>query len=264
MNIEIFGKIIPVYGIFFWIGIFAAAGAAVFVCKKLGLPLFDLTCSAIYTLIAGIVGAKLFYIIVSFDDIIVFAKESGLAFFELVSVLIKGGFVFYGGVIGGMIGLFIYAKQFKMDFILLLRIYATVLPLGHAFGRIGCFFGGCCFGVPYEGFFSYTYKTVTGAAPVGMSLFPVQLLEAFLLLLLFILQVMLLIKFDNKKMLLIYNYVFSYAVIRFLLEFLRGDVARGKFLFLSTSQWISLGLCTAFLICAYILKNKNKEIKTYE
>ena len=252
MNLGIFGKEIPLYGIFFWLGIFVAAFAAIFVCKKKALPLFDLTCSAVYAVIAAIIGAKLLYLIVSWKDIMYFAKENDLEFIEILPMLIKGGFVFYGGLIGGILGLLIYSKQFKMDFSLLMDIYAAVVPLGHAIGRVGCFFGGCCYGIPYDGPFCNVYEFSTGTAPVGVPLFPVQLAEALSLLILFALQMILLFKYPQKKRALVYNYAFIYSIIRFALEFLRGDAERGSLLFFSTSQWISIAICLVTLLCFYM------------
>ena len=242
VNIEFFGKEIPLYGVFFWLGVFASALSAVFVCKKKKLPLFDLTCSGVYTMIGGIIGAKGLYILISLNDIIAFAEAENLGFWELMPAIIKGGFVFYGGLIGGAIGLIAYAKEFKKDLSLLFEIYTSVLPLGHAFGRIGCFFGGCCYGVEYDGPFSYVYEVAAGQVPLGIPLFPVQILEALCLLLLFAVQMLLLVRFSEKKHILLCNYTFSYAAIRFGIEFLRGDVERGRFLILSTSQWISVGI----------------------
>lgn len=248
MSINIFGNEIPLYGVFFWLGIFVAAISAIFISKKKKLPLFDLTCSAVYTMIMAMIGAKLLYLIVSFDEIISFAERNNLTFLELLPMIIKGGFVFYGGLIGGVGGLLIYAKQFKMDRWQLLDIYAAVLPLGHAIGRIGCFLGGCCYGIAYDGPLSHVYETPTGTAPVGVALFPVQLLEALCLLILFGTQILLLFKSKDKKRVLVYNYIFSYSVIRFALEFLRGDSERGALFIFSTSQWISLSVSIIMLV----------------
>jgi len=256
MSFTLLGREIPFYGVFFWLGIIVAAVAAIFVCKRKGLSLFDLTCSAVYALIAAIIGAKLLYIMVSWKSIIEFADEYGLSFAELLPLIIKGGFVFYGGLVGGILGLIIYAKQFKTELSLLLNIYSAVVPLGHAFGRVGCFFGGCCYGTPYNGPFSHIYEVPTGAAPVGVPLFPIQLVEAFLLLLLFAVQLVLLLKVSARNA-LVYNYAFSYSVIRFVLEFFRGDAERGALLFLSTSQWISIAICIASLLMMYKQYHKN-------
>ena len=113
------------------------------------------------------------------------------------------------------------------------------LPLGHAFGRVGCFLVGCCYGHPYDGIFAVTY-TRSQFAPNGVSLFPVQLLEAVLE---FLIGIFLLAVGKKwKGMTGLYWYLALYAVCRFLLEFLRADAERGIVAGLSTSQILSIAL----------------------
>ncbi len=163
--------------------------------------------------------------------------------------------MFYGGLIGGILGLFIYARQFNMSFIALCDIYAVVVPLGHAFGRVGCFFAGCCYGIPHDGAFSITYRHTDGNTPLGVPLLPVQLIEAACLIILF--AVLLAIHFRcHSGGAVTTTYFIGYSVIRFSLEFLRGDVQRGFLLNLSTSQWISILIFIT--ATAYIIKNKRQ------
>ena len=106
----------------------------------------------------------------------------------------------------------------------------------HAFGRIGCFFAGCCYG-----------KISTWGVPMqnepGILRIPVQLIESFTLFLLF---GYLISSEKRRKNNLFKRYIICYATCRFLLEFLRGDVIRGRCLLFSTSQWISLLIFLAF------------------
>ena len=260
MYLNLFGLEIPMYGVLFWFGILAAAATAALIREKRGISGFDLAGSAIYTMIGAIIGAKLLYLTVSFVDILEYASVYELSFIEMLPLVIKGGFVFYGGLIGGFLGLFIYTRQFEMELSCLLDIYATVLPLGHAIGRVGCFFGGCCYGIAYDGPFSHTYHTATGTAPIGVALFPVQLLEATCLVILFVFQLYLFIKKRDIKGITVVNYVIVYAVLRFSLEFLRGDAERGLLGTLSTSQWISIAmllLTVLVLVCTSIRKKLN-------
>ena len=53
-------------------------------------------------------------------------------------------------------------------------------------------------------------------------------------------------------------YVFSYAIIRFVLEFFRGDAERGGFLSISTSQWISIALVAGVIALFIYLRKKEK------
>ena len=120
----LFGKEIPVYGIMFYLGIALAATAAVLLLRsRKNIPAYDLVYSAVYAMIGAVIGSKLLFILVSLEDII----KLSLPWYTYI----KGGFVFYGGFIGGVLGLFIYTKQFKMRFADFVDIYAAVLPLGH-------------------------------------------------------------------------------------------------------------------------------------
>ncbi len=248
MYLEIFGKQLPLYGLLFYIGVALAAGVAFFICKKKKLERFDLAGSAVYTMIGALIGSKLLFLIVSWDEIIALKVDYGFPTGAILESIIKGGFVFYGGLIFGALGLLVYTIQFKMKLSQFADIYCTVLPLGHAFGRVGCFHGGCCYGIPYDGPLSYTYKF-----PIGVSFtvdnvprLPVQLIEACCLLVLF--AILMVVYFKAKKSFMcLWTYALCYSVIRFVLEFFRGDKERGGFLGISTSQWISLIIFAAAL-----------------
>ena len=279
MSLNLFGNPIPLYGILFWVGVFVAAGVAILICRKRNLQPFDIVGSAVWVMIGAVVGAKLLFLLVSLPTIIQLFQLVAIGeytFMEVFTAIMQGGFVFYGGFIGGAIGLVIYAWEFKKSLIDYLGIYATVVPLGHAFGRIGCFLAGCCHGGPFDGAFSvaYLHGEVTevtgnplfvihldelGGAPLGVPLFPVQLVEAILLLLLFGVLLFLFFKASKKRLLVPAVYVVSYAVIRFVLEFFRNDGIRG-ILLLSTSQWISVALVLAVagLFIAHVVQKKKK------
>lgn len=248
-SITIFGKEIPLYGLLFYAGIVVAALVAVFLCKKdKCFPLFDLVCSAIYAMIGAMIGAKLLFIAVSLRQII----EYQLSWIEVI----KGGFVFYGGFIGGFAGLWIYCKQFKMNMSPFLDVFATVIPLGHAIGRFGCLFAGCCYGIPYDGPFHVIYHETVGMTPLETPLFPVQVLEALCLLVLFV--VLAIVFLRGHKGRTPWLYCIFYGVIRFAVEFLRGDGERGVFLGISTSQWISLGIIVVTAVL-FILRLKREK-----
>lgn len=252
MSIVFLGKEIPLYGLFFFIGVFVAGGIAALICKKRGIAIFDLVSSAVFTMIFAIVGAKLLFVIVSMDYIIEVFNIEGLSITDKIGAVLNGGFVFYGGFIGGFAGLVVYCKAFKEKLWKYLDIYATVLPLGHAFGRVGCFFGGCCYGMPYDGIFSYTYEgPLIGKTPIGVPLFPVQLFEAGCLVLIFAAMMVIFFKTKEKYHLTVFGYLASYCVVRFVLEFFRGDKERGGAFFLSTSQIISILI--ALFTAGYIL-----------
>ena len=246
--ITIFGREIPVYGLCFTAGMILAVWVACLLSKNSHIKDYDVQYSAVIAGIGGLIGAKLLFIIVSWKTIM----EYDLSFMDVM----KGGFVFYGGLIGGIIGLFIYVKGYKLDAGDFFDLFATVIPFGHAIGRVGCFLGGCCYGMEYDGPLSVTYHINIGNTPTGVPLFPVQLAEAFLLLILFGVMVWI-YKREHQKWTPVIVYGFAYCIIRFVLEYLRGDKLRGFALGMSTSQLISLIFAVALFILL-IIRSKNK------
>ena len=205
----------------------------------------------------SMIGAKIFHLLLTFG----FRKF----FWSVYMTLFHGkefmagtGFVFYGGLIFAIPGYILGCKIAKAKLTEFIDILAVVVPLAHAFGRLGCFFGGCCYGIPYEGPLALHYTHPITNVPTDTGIFPVQLLEASLLLAVF---ATLLLLFARGKKNLIFIYIFSYCPIRFTLEFLRGDLERGHLGTLSTSQIVSLILFPIFLGLFIFLtaKNKNKD-----
>jgi len=254
------GKNIHPYGIMCSLGIAISLIFAYWLAKRKKFEFFDFSLVVIITLLSALVGSKLLFIIVSIETIsFLFSNYS---FWQALLSIVQGGFVFYGGLIGAVIGLFLTTKIKKVNFSDYANIFALVLPLGHAFGRIGCFFAGCCYGCEYNGFLSYTYTSALDAStPLGIPLLPIQLIESASLFILFASMFVCYIK--KKENLICYIYLLAYSIIRFVLEFYRGDLERGLFLSLSTSQWISLSIFITtlfYFVVKQIIKLKHKKI----
>ena len=231
--------------------------------RKLGerynYPKADILYIALYAGIGILIGAKFMYfvsklpkIIPNFDVYIELWKNNPT---EAMNYSF-GGLVFYGGLIGAVVGAYIYCRQFKMPFTPLLDIFAPLIPFVHGVGRIGCFMAGCCYGIPDERFgIAFTHSL---GAPNGIKLFPVQLLEAFLL---FVLAAIMQIYFVKSKHrhCVIYIYLLAYPVIRIITEHFRYDNAeRGIYFGLSTSTWISIAILAAGAITMILDYKKNK------
>ena len=169
--------------------------------------------------------------------------------------IVFGGMVFYGGLFGAIIGAVLYLKALKLPYFPYMDVMAFCIPLFHGFARIGCFLGGCCYGIECE--LGIVYHNALEPSANGVSRFPVQLLESGMEFVLFAVILVLYIKrrLSGKLM---YVYLLSYAVLRFLDEFLRGDKIRGFVGPLSTSQFISL-LMFVTVIVILIVKAVKKE-----
>lgn len=246
---------LPMYGIMFMIGIVAALLYSFLVASKNSkAKKEDLLYGACFALVGGILGAKLLSILTSIDIII----EYHIPFIDVI----KNGFVFYGGLLGGALGYFIYAKVYKISYFDLTDNAVQSLPLGHCFGRIGCFCAGCCFGKETNSILGVVFTHPADPhCPVGVKVLPTQLFESAFCLLLFFTILIVSRKFKNLKSgILTLIYLLSYGTFRFILEFFRGDEARRSFLFFSTSQWISLLLILFALgvIAFNFYKSKHK------
>lgn len=169
----------------------------------------------------------------------------------------KVGIVFYGGLTGFILTFLILQKLInKVIDRTTINVFAVAIPLFHAFARVGCFFAGCCYGKKVDTFISVDY-VLRGSTEV-ISVFPVQLAEASLNLILFFILWYILVKHPQKNILPIY--LISYATYRFLLEFLRGDANRGVFGFLSFSQIYSLLIILAVSVTLFREDNKNETV----
>ena len=242
--INILGRVVPTYGLLGFTGIVVAICFGVFYFSKFyDIKKEDIFYASMFAMIGIGIGAKLLYIITIIQDLI--RNFNVLDWKTLIPRLLQGGFVFYGGLIGGVLGLYVYSKSFKISFKKLCMILIPVVPIFHSIGRIGCLLAGCCYGREYSGFGSITFYN-TNLAPIGVPLFPMQIVESICNLMIFLIILLTYKRFKGTyKTIALYSVL--YSVVRFILEFYRGDAARG-IIVLSTSQWISIGLFIAGII----------------
>ncbi|MCM1062119.1 MAG: prolipoprotein diacylglyceryl transferase [Eubacterium sp.] len=231
--IPIISVVIPTYGLFAGIGIVSAFVLLWFRIKRLQFNLnkiLQLTLSAIFGLI---IGSRFVFVLTMLPSIAVnFSVQM------LVNTVLNGGFVFYGGLLGAILGIYIYCKCAKLDMNFVFQTVTPCFPLFHCFGRIGCFFAGCCYGIPASIGLPMSFEPTVAR-------FPVQLVEALCCIMIFISLLIIEKKIKNANLLIIY--LSSYSVVRFILEFLRGDTVRGIWGFFSTSQWISLAIASVII-----------------
>lgn len=182
--------------------------------------------------------------------------------------LVLGGITWLGGVVGAFpLMIFLIHKFCPMIKGEALKYFNLLVPgivLAHGFGRIGCFFGGCCYGKVTDSIFGVSFPKDSNAAlrypggPDGGSLpvLPTQLFEALFEFALFIVMLALFKKLKNH---FFETYCLSYGIFRFLLELARGDKRGATGLFLSPSQVLSFILIVAGALL--ILYHKGKVFK---
>ncbi|MCR5635710.1 MAG: prolipoprotein diacylglyceryl transferase [Clostridiales bacterium] len=256
---EVFGRVIGTYSVCSVVGLLLCGLVATLLGKRYKIAFEDIV---LVMLVAGaglVVGGHILYSITNIPGIInVFSnigKYGGIIEFGQALAPYVGGMVFYGGFIGAVIALMIYTKRSKILVrSQILDIFAVCVPLFHTFGRIGCFLGGCCYGVESSwGFITHT-NTISPEIN-GVVRFPVQLFEAGFNFIIFLVLLGLFLK-KKQEGKIMYWYLIMYPVVRFTLEFFRGDEIRGFLWFFSTSQWLSIILFVFAIVKLLITKRR--------
>ncbi|MFA9378475.1 MAG: prolipoprotein diacylglyceryl transferase [Lachnotalea sp.] len=241
------------YGLFIGIGFMMALILADYRSKKNNLDADFVFNLAFVCIIFGMLGAKVLYLLTEIKAII----NNPSIIIELMS-----GFVVYGGIIGGILAAFIYCKIKKKHFLTYFDLLVPSVALAQGFGRIGCFFAGCCYGNETSSHFSIVFKN-SAYAPNNLHLIPTQLISSvgdFMICFLLIL----IARGKPKSGMVASAYLILYGVGRFSIEFLRGDLIRGAIGPLSTSQFISIFIVLGGLILGFISNKNNKTTLTDE
>jgi len=232
--ISVFGHNIGTYGLCMVIGVALAFVLSLRRGCSRGLLMEDLLIVGAIALGFGMLGSNMLYVFVTYTpaQIVGFLSAGDFRF-------LGSGIVFYGGLIGGILGALIGIRIAKCTFETVARAVVPHIPLAHAVGRLGCVLAGCCHGFSYDGPFALHYpRSVLGLSP-EQGYFPVQPLEAVLNV-----GIYLILSWCEKRTKqarnLLFAYLGLYAVSRFFLEMLRGDAIRGIWYALSTSQIISI------------------------
>ncbi len=232
------------------IGVLLSGFLALMKAKRVGIGNEEMIVVISVTLGTALLSAGLLYIFVSYSikELINSLLNGNIDFLK------NGGLVFYGGLVGGIIGALFALRWQLLDTSKVEQCIIPVLPLGHAIGRVGCLFAGCCHGIEYAGPLAVKNLIIS----TEKTYFPIQAVESFLNLGIFIF----LLWYARKKRPsyhILCVYLIIYSVLRFILEFYRGDLIRGGFFLFSTSQWISLVL---FLVSIFGVIFFKKKVKT--
>lgn len=228
------------------VGILAVFAAALLLCRKYGVDWMRLLPGMMVSFIPLYLGAKLFGIL----SLVLYRLQYGVTLDA--TVFKNAGIVFYGGVLAYLLSTYYITRKFLPDARkTAFDIVGVTVPLFHGFARIGCYFGGCCFGVPCSS--DVCMRFFSG-------LLPVQLIESCFNFLLFAALLIVLRRAPRLKGRLTDLYLLCYAVFRFVIEFFRGDIIRGGIGPLSFSQLVSIGILiwlTARAITQYKKRSKN-------
>jgi phosphatidylglycerol:prolipoprotein diacylglycerol transferase len=287
----LFGEAIPAYFVMLMLGFGAATFVAARMAKRQGLDHDVIIDLSLLSILGGVVGARILHVFADgyFWDYVHLCTDPSRVIWRSVSSVSEcqqlggawdsaahschavtrdcfawaefwnGGLAYYGGlIVASAVGIaFLRREHFPVG--KGVDLVGAVLPIGLFCGRLGCFLGGCCFGLPSSSRLALRFP---GGSPASYEQFeaglladksmaslpvhPTQLYEALGCLAIaawLLLRVHPRKRFDGQVML---SFLAAYAVLRFALEYLRAD-DRGALLGLSTSQWIGL---VALAVCA--------------
>ena len=230
---------IHTYGFLVALGFLIGIGLAYRQAKKEGTPPDKILDLGFYILLAAIIGSRLFFIIINAGHYI----KNPLDIFKIW----EGGLVFYGGVLLAVPVAIWYVKKNGLGIWKTADIFAPSIAIGHGLGRLGCFFAGCCYGKVAESLpWGVIFTDPECLAPPGVPLHPTQLYEsAGEFINFFILIVLRKFKAFNGKLFM--TYLLFYSLLRFTVEFFRGDVNRG---FISPQLSVSQGISVLMFLVA--------------
>ena len=239
----VFGKPIYWYGVLFALSFMACATHWNILGRREGRPPHFGSDLALVIMIAGIVGARLGYVLANFGE---YAAHPG----EILRID-RGGLIFYGGFILSSLAALAWAWRRGEGIAPFADFVITAIPLGHAFGRVGCFINGCCYGKPWDGPFA--------VFTAGAMRHPVQLYETAFNVLLYLAMLVLYLRKKRAGTVLALSLVL-YGAWRFAIEFLRGD-ERLHWVGLDVAQEISIALIGAGLLLFLFLPPRKEHAR---
>ncbi len=229
------------YGFFVAMGFLVSTFLILRESEKAGFSRNDIFDAVIVVLISGLIGARLLFVMINWE----YYSQN----LSRVLMFYEGGLAFQGGAFFAILAGIVFAWKKKLSFFKGADLIAPYILLGHAVGRIGCFFNGCCYGRPICNGLGVTYP---GEAVMRI---PVQLYSSFIMLLMFLLLVQIKEKkpFDGFTFAM---YLVLYSYHRFFMDFFRGDRLVSFFEFQTLSQSISIFMFFSGVFLYLFLKRK--------
>ena len=158
------------YGVFVAVGFLSAIWVAGREIARQGIDREKFYDMGFWVVLSAIAGARLFHVLVYWRQ---YAPDP----VEILK-LWNGGLVFYGGFIAAVAACLLYLRRNRIPFLPVADASAVAIPLGLAFGRLGCTMAGCCFGKPSTLPWAVTFSDPASLAPLHVPLHPTQIYES--------------------------------------------------------------------------------------
>ncbi len=230
---------LPTYGVLLATAVVAALWTLRLRANRAGMDGVRLVDFALWLVIWALIGAKLLLVIVELPRY--------LADPAAIVGTVRAGGVFLGGFIAAVVAAIILLRRYRLPALASFDVIVPSLALGHAIGRIGCLMAGCCWGERCDLPWAITYTNPIAAenlgTPLHTSLHPFPVYSSLFNLGLYLLLAAMFRRQPTTGRVFA-TYLVLYGIGRFLLEWTRGDAARGIFFdgAVSTSQLISTAL----------------------
>jgi len=225
------------YGVMLALGFYAGFWTASRRCRLDGLASEKIMELAPWLIVGGVLGARDLYVVTYWRE-----SFAGGPWTEIFMIQ-HGGLVYYGGLIGAILGGLIYARLKKLPTWKMADALAPSIALGYVFGRIGCLLNGCCYGrecdLPWAIHFPEGHETY----PHGVH--PTEIYDSLLNLVLYLGLAWMYRrkKFDGQIFAL---YLMCYAVTRSIVEIFRGDYDQAhRHAGLTPAHLVSIGIFAA-------------------
>ena len=232
------------YGLFLAIGFMTAIWVSKKNAKPHGISSETITDIFFVILVSGLLGSRLLYVLINFDSY----QSNWLDIFKIW----QGGLVFFGGFLAAVAASFIFFKRKNLSIWNTADIISPGIALGHAMGRLGCFFAGCCYGKECDLPIAVKFTNPESLAPIGVYLHPTQLYSVFSNLTLFFILLWLQKRKKFNGMVFL-SYIMLYSLFRSIVEFFRGDF-RGDFFFEVVSMSQGIGLMVSLIAFILLIK----------
>jgi len=211
----------------------------------------------IWVIIAALVGAKALLFVVDFKH---FTNN-----WQDFTTLLRSGGVFYGGLIAAIVVCIWQLRKHRLPLWPSADLFAPGIALGYMVGRLGCLMAGCCYGKPTSVAWAVTFTgpaaNLNVGTPLNVPLHPTQLYESAAGLVIFIALLVLEKRRGHFAGRTFWSFAFLYAVLRFVIEFYRGDDRGLVFNYLSTSQFISVVLAPLSLFMLWYLSRPTRTVE---
>ena len=203
----------------------------------------------IWVIISALVVAKVLLFVVDFEHFTSSWQE--------FMTLLRSGGVFYGGLIAAIVVCIWQLRKHRLPLWSSGDLFAPGIALGYMVGRLGCLLAGCCYGKPTDVAWAITFTDPAAnfnvGTPLNVALHPTQVYESLAGLVIFAALLILERRPGHFPGRTFWSFALLYGVLRFIIEFYRGDDRGFLFNTLSTSQFISVILVPLSLFMLWYL-----------